>query len=244
MHNHGDVKMGKTKAKVTESVSKEALQKWDERERCVPSSVLPTSWQWSEESTHFFLISRVIWQPSYKWLKGRWHGKQQNAALLLSIPTASHMWAVSEGSLEAGQGWRAVTPAHRAGRTAGWPEQLSGPWMEQPFNLGRSGTRPRWPPILVCSGLQSFPGCRTCSVEIGKVPGQSLSWSSSRGMGPCGFLERVISGPGSSAVCTCSPHPSPLPLHCNCVCKSQITYVLPYSRATFNPSHCISHLDS
>lgn len=141
------------------------------------------------------------------------------------------MWAVSEGSLEACQRWRAVTPAHRAGRTAGRPKQLSGPWMEQPFGLGRSGTRLRWPPVLVCLGLQGFPGCRTCRVQIGKVPGKSLSWGSSSRTGPCGFLERVISGPGSRAVCTCSPHPSLFPLLCSCVRQSLMTYVLPYSRS-------------
>lgn len=55
MHNCGDVKMDKTKAKVTVSVSRQAFQKWDERERCVPGSVLPASWQWRDETTLSFL---------------------------------------------------------------------------------------------------------------------------------------------------------------------------------------------
>lgn len=80
MHNRGDVKMGKTKAKVTESVSREALQKRDERGRCIPNSVLLTFWQWSDESTLSFL-------PNFK----------SHLTAFIQAAEGKVMWKAAEG---------------------------------------------------------------------------------------------------------------------------------------------------
>lgn len=158
------------------------------------------------------------------------------------MPASLHRWAVSESSSEACQGWRAGTSAHREDRIAVWSK-----W---PFGWGRSGTRLGWPPVLVSSGPQGFPGCRTFSVKVGESPGLSLSWGSSRGTGPCGFLDRGVGGPGSSALCTCWPHSSSLKpdsrFASSLKLRPQVSDDLRTAEfgAHFRSNHCISHSGS